>query len=257
VDAHAARVERAWRLPLVLALAGTIPAFYASLLDATSTAPTALAYLAAALIVAIALAHTAWRETQPMAHLRNNPTDLLLILGLVVAACLPASRDSSLALALRTAVSLLVLLRLLWALQRLITRGGLVYLLLLALLVLGLCGAGFWWLEPTANSLGDGLWLAFTTAATVGYGDIIPTSPASRIFAVFVVLLGFGVLSTVTAAIAAAWVETEERRVEREILRDLHAQLREVRAEVAALRAQMRGPAHPNSAADVDPGTIG
>ena len=45
-------------------------------------------------------------------------------------------------------------------------------MLLSAAMTLGLCGVGFWWLEPRAESLGDGLWLAFTTAATVGYGGL-------------------------------------------------------------------------------------
>lgn len=41
-------------------------------------------------------------------------------------------------------------------------------------------------------------------------------APAAKIFAVFVVLMGFGVLSLVTASIAAMWVHTEERRIEHE-----------------------------------------
>ena len=121
-----------------------------------------------------------------------------------------------------------------------LSRGSLPYLLLMALAVLGLCGLGFWWLEPSAKSFEDGLWLAFTTAATVGYGDIVPTTTASRIFSVFVVLLGLGVLTLVTAAIAAQLVESEERRIEREILRDMHHQLRSVHAELAALRDEVR-----------------
>jgi voltage-gated potassium channel len=70
----------------------------------------------------------------------------------------------------------------------------------------------------------------------VGYGDLVPTTPASRIFAVFVVLLGYGVLSLVTAALAARWVETEERRIEREILHDMRREMAAVRAELATLR---------------------
>ena len=46
------------------------------------------------------------------------------------------------------------------------------------------------------------------TASTLGYGDLIPSTHASRVFSVFVVLLGFGVLSFVTAAIAATFVES-------------------------------------------------
>jgi voltage-gated potassium channel len=86
-------------------------------------------------------------------------------------------------------------------------------------------------------SFGDGLWLAFTTAATVGYGDIVPSTPAAKIFAVFVVLLGFAVLSLVTASIAALWVQTEERRIERELLHELHRELRAVRRDIATLQA--------------------
>jgi voltage-gated potassium channel len=53
------------------------------------------------------------------------------------------------------------------------------------------------------------------------------------------VLLGFGVLSMITAAIAAALVGTQERRIEREILHDLHHELKSVRQELAALRREI------------------
>jgi voltage-gated potassium channel len=242
-EAAAALLERRWRAPVVLALAATIPAFYAELLAAATPPAAALAYALAALVTGAALAHTAWRSGQPRRHVAANPVDVLLVAGLLLAAGLPASVGSTGALSLRLVVSLLTLVRMLWALQQLITRGGVFYLLVLALGVLGLCGAGFWWLEPRTPTFADGLWLAFTTAATVGYGDVVPTTAASKIFAVFVVLLGFGVLTMVTAAIAATWVETEERRIEREILRDLRHQLDGVRAELVALRAESRATA--------------
>ncbi|MBQ0959302.1 two pore domain potassium channel family protein [Ideonella sp. 4Y11] len=123
-----------------------------------------------------------------------------------------------------------------WTVQHLITRGGLAYMLVSALGLLLACGFGYWWLEPTTPTLADGLWLAFTTAATVGYGDIVPTTPAARIFSVFVVMLGFGMLSLITAAIATAWVETEERRLEREFLREVRQEMTAMRQELQALR---------------------
>jgi len=238
-DAQAVRLEQRWRVPLLLALVGTVPAFYLELL---STAPgrwPAGLYAVAALAAALALAQVARATQQPRAHLRRNALDIALVAGLLLAAWLPPSSASEAALGLRGAVALAVLVRAGWTLRPMLSRGSLPYLLLLALGVLGLCGMGFWWLEPTARSFEDGLWLAFTTAATVGYGDIVPTTTASRIFSVFVVLLGLGVLTLVTAAIAAQLVESEERRIEREILRDVHHQLRSVRAEVQALRAAL------------------
>jgi voltage-gated potassium channel len=120
--------------------------------------------------------------------------------------------------------------------KRLITRRGLVYSLVLCLLILGLGGVGFWLLEPRALTLSDGLWLAFTTAATVGYGDIVPSTHASRAFSVVVVLLGLAVLSLVTASVAAMFVETEERQIERDLMREISA----LRAEVHHLHEDVR-----------------
>ena len=126
--------------------------------------------------------------------------------------------------------------------KRLLARKGLVYSLLLSVFIMGLGGTGFWLLEPRVHHLGDGLWLAFTTAATVGYGDIVPSTAGSKAFAVLVVLLGLAVLSLVTASVAAVLVEGEERQIERELL----AEIRALRAEVLALRAQAPGAFQPS-----------
>jgi voltage-gated potassium channel len=124
-------------------------------------------------------------------------------------------------------------------LKNLIMRRGLAYSLGLCLLILGLGGLGFWLVEPDVHTLSDGLWLAFTTAATVGYGDLVPTTMLSRGFAVVVVMLGLAVLSLVTASVAAMFVGKEERQIERDLLREigiLQAEIRHLRAEVQALR---------------------
>lgn len=235
----AARAERAWRWPVLIALFATIPAFYIELLENLPTPLAQAIYFAAAAIMCSSLWRVGRHVSHPRQYLRSNALDLLLVLGLLTAALIAPSAHSNFALAVRLFVSMLTLVRMVWALKSWVTRGGLGYLLTLALLVLGFCGVGFWALEPRAHDLGDGLWLAFTTAATVGYGDIVPTTPAAKIFAVFVVLLGYAVLSLVTAAIAAMWVESSERHMEQDILRDMHAQLRTVHEELAALREEI------------------
>jgi voltage-gated potassium channel len=120
--------------------------------------------------------------------------------------------------------------------KKLITRRGLIYSLILCLVILGLGGVGFWVLEPRAATLSDGLWLAFTTAATVGYGDIVPSTHASRIFAVIVVLLGLAVLSLVTASVAAMFVETEERQIERDLMHAIGL----LRSEISSMHQEIR-----------------
>jgi voltage-gated potassium channel len=241
---HAARIERRWRLPTLFAQVATVPAFYLDMLRENVSWLAIGAYLGAALMLAAALWHTARATGHAVDHLRANWLDLLLILGLLAAAVTPPSHSSDWILLLRLCVAFLSLVRMVWCLQHLLKRGGTLYLVALAFVVLVMCGVGFWWLEPRTPTLSDGLWLAFTTAATVGYGDVVPTTPASKIFAVFVVLLGFGVLTMVTAAIATSWIETEERRIEREILHDMRTRIGKVDADLVALRAELRAATH-------------
>lgn len=134
-----------------------------------------------------------------------------------------------------------------------LVRRGLIYSLGLVAAILLLGGAGFWLIDPGVHTLQDGLWLAFTTAATVGYGDVVPSTLASRAFSVVVVLLGLAVLSLVTASLAAIFVEREVEEEERQIERELRQELRGLRHEVQALRAEVGRLAEVQSAAAAQP----
>ena len=127
-------------------------------------------------------------------------------------------------------------------------RRGLWYSLALCLVIMLFGGVGFWILEPRVITFMDGLWLAFTTAATVGYGDMVPQTDAGRVFAALMVLLGLSVLSLVTASLAAIFVEqevedevqTEERKIEHELMREIRA----LREQVSALDQRLNRAAH-------------
>lgn len=58
------------------------------------------------------------------------------------------------------------------------------------------------WLEPDI-SFGSGLWWSIVTLTTVGYGDISPASPGGRILAIIIMFFGIGLLSTLSASLAA------------------------------------------------------
>jgi voltage-gated potassium channel len=63
-------------------------------------------------------------------------------------------------------------------------------------------------------NIGDGLWWAIQTVTTVGYGDLVPTSPAGRLVAALVMVVGIGFLTVITAAITSTFIETARRRIE-------------------------------------------
>ena len=239
-------------LPMALALGLVVPAFYESL-QGHRAALVAGLHLSAALLLWL----QAWPRRRHFAsrRLRSSMKGFDLGLGAATLLCawLPASHDSQLALFWRLLVDVLILGRALAMGREVLRQAGLARLLLMAAGVVGLCGVGFYSLDPEIDSLSEGLWLAFSTAATVGYGDVVPSTPASRLFSVFVVLLGYGVLSLVTARIAAMFVDTQERQHEREILRDLHAQMGKLQQELASLRTLMLAPT-PGAVTSTAPG---
>jgi len=64
-------------------------------------------------------------------------------------------------------------------------------------------GASTYMLEhntnPSFGDIHDGLWWAFVTLTTVGYGDIVPQTGAGRIVAVMLMLFGIAVYSLMIA----------------------------------------------------------
>ncbi len=230
---------------MLIALVASVPAFYDSMMPTLATWATWM-YLISGMVVLGSAWYARYRgQLSPTMREHANAwgsrksqewLDWFLGVALVLNAVLPQSNVSQPALIWRLFIAVLMLWRLFKISMPLLTETGLARLLALAATVLGLCGVGFYWLDPEIHTVTEGLWLAFSTAATVGYGDIVPSNTASRIFSVFVVLLGYGVLSLVTASVAAMFVGTQERKVEREILRDMHTQLKEVRHEIATLR---------------------
>jgi voltage-gated potassium channel len=58
---------------------------------------------------------------------------------------------------------------------------------------------------PDANitSFGDALWWASTTVTTVGYGDRCPVTATGRVVALVLMVVGIGLVGSVTASIAS------------------------------------------------------
>ena len=61
--------------------------------------------------------------------------------------------------------------------------------------------------EPDVRNLGDGIWWALVTITTVGYGDITPVTTLGRIVASSLMLLGLGLIATITAIVSAKFIQ--------------------------------------------------
>ena len=70
-----------------------------------------------------------------------------------------------------------------------------------------LFGYLFYVSEPNVRNLGDGVWWALVTITTVGYGDITPVTTLGRIVASSLMLLGLGLIATITAIVSAKFIQ--------------------------------------------------
>ena len=74
--------------------------------------------------------------------------------------------------------------------------------------------------DPHANitNLGDALWWAAATVATVGYGDFTPVTFEGRVVAVILMVVGIGLVGTVTGATASWMIDRSRRQRHREVV---------------------------------------
>ena len=153
---------------------------------------------------------------------------------------------------LRLAIVVLMLTRLAAVFRRL-TPSTTPVIVIMGILAFLLAGLGFWWLEPTAQSYGDGLWLAFESGMTVGYGDIVPTSAAAKAFSVLIILLAVGIMSLVTASLAAFFIGKGDSILRREMHHDLKVLRREVQELKEALEASRQIVSQPEHLPETPP----
>jgi len=91
-------------------------------------------------------------------------------------------------------------------------------ILTVAVLLVLLAGLVERLVEPdTFTSLGLSYWWAVTTVTTVGYGDVVPQSPAGRVVGAMLMLLGISLIPTLTSVVVATLVGKRQRLQQEQI----------------------------------------
>lgn len=173
---------------------------------------------------------------QKQRYMLYNWLDLLIIAASAASFAGAGTEWVALARVLRLTAIAMMLVRVMSSVRRLFSPDGLPYILAFGVATMLVGGAVFYWLEPTVQSFGEGIWLAFTTAATVGYGDLVPTTITARVFAILLVLVGYSMLSAVTASIAAIFIGEDEKRLRR----DMHRDIQHLQHEVGQLKHELQ-----------------
>ena len=90
------------------------------------------------------------------------------------------------------------------------------FLIILPVAVLLIGTLGFMLLEDL--SFLDAFYFTFVTISTVGYGDIVPANTASKIFSIFLIVIGIGTFLTIVTMVTQMLIQRGQNRIHRQRL---------------------------------------
>lgn len=96
--------------------------------------------------------------------------------------------------------------------------------------------------EPGSSKIktfGDGMWWAFVTTTTVGYGDLVPESLVGRAIGLLLMLAGIGIIGLLTANIASLFLEPAPPAATEAEPLDLEARLAEIDAKLTTIMRRL------------------
>ncbi|OGS95344.1 MAG: hypothetical protein A3H31_07080 [Gallionellales bacterium RIFCSPLOWO2_02_FULL_57_47] len=131
----------------------------------------------------------------------------------------------------RLVLVLSLLLRMSKSARKLLSQHRLGTTLIVAFFTMLLSGIIMSRIDPSIGTVWDGMWWAWVTMATVGYGDVVPHSAAGRLFGALLILFGVVLLSLVTANLAAFFIGSDVEKIEQEE-READRHLKEISARL-------------------------
>ncbi|MDD2775199.1 MAG: ion channel [Gallionella sp.] len=236
VEAHETPQARKWAANLewpMLAVAFWIPCQW--YLEETNSIPMILGRIADWLVwlifvfESVLLTRLVKRKAR---YLRNNWMNVLIIIG-SVPLIWHYTPLAGLLRSLRLLLVVFLLTRLSKNIRAILGSHQLGSTLAVAFFTMAFSGIIITRLDPTMGNAWDGM------MSTVGYGDVVPTNGAGRLFGAFLILFGVVLVSLLTANISAYLIGGEVKKMEHEehdaevLLRDIVKRLERIERKLA------------------------
>ncbi|QEQ96320.1 potassium channel family protein [Neptunomonas concharum] len=112
---------------------------------------------------------------------------------------------------LRLLIMVGILLRISTDVRTVLARHNLGMTLFICFLIMLFSGFLISGIDPAFKTPVDGIWWAWVTVTTVGYGDLVPVTTAGRLFGALLILMGIGLFSMLTASFSVFFIEQDEK----------------------------------------------
>ncbi len=123
--------------------------------------------------------------------------------------------------------------------RKILTRNHLGTTLIVALAFTLMSGFLIAGIDPTIETVWQGIWWAWVTVSTVGYGDTVPQSAAGKVFGAVVILFGVGFFSLLTASFSAYFVSRGEIEIEEEEVEEIY-RLKDIEERIEAMEQTLQ-----------------
>lgn len=121
------------------------------------------------------------------------------------------------------------------SIKRFFGTNGFIYLVITTVILI-LIAAEIYSVAENASYM-NSVWWAIATTTTVGYGDISPHTEIGRTVAVVLMILGIGLIGSVTSTVTAFFVDEKNDRENDE----LKNELKQIRNDLQEIKDQLKG----------------
>ncbi|WP_415894019.1 ion channel [Neptuniibacter sp. PT8_73] len=154
-----------------------------------------------------------WLVDDRIKYLKQNWMSPLIVLGGLPVIWGVDTFYAGIIRTLRLALTIGIFLRVSKDTRDLLSRHNLGITLFICFIILVISGLLISGIDPAFETPLDGLWWAWVTVTTVGYGDLVPATTEGRIFGSLLILMGLAMFSMLTASFSVFFIEQDEREL--------------------------------------------
>jgi voltage-gated potassium channel len=144
-------------------------------------------------------------------YLLNNWMNIVIIIGGLPIIWGMETFYAGILRSLRLLIMFGIFLRISTDVRSVLSRHSLGLTLFISFLIMLFSGFIISGIDPAFETPLDGIWWAWVTITTVGYGDLVPSTTTGRMFGAFLILMGIGLFSMLTASFSVFFIEQDEK----------------------------------------------